>query len=344
MQTNPELAQRMGLMQTAPDPGVLGRRQPQQQQQQQGGTGVGGALNRLLSGGSERDNSALMQAGLAGLAANSQGGSALDSMVAMAQGGQAQGLQNRELNLQNQQQAAIQGIVGAGGENIEVLRNLFQQSIANGDMDMTRSLAEVLKVAENRVNPPQNQAPTRGTPEYIQALRDELELREEFENPPVERSPVRGSPEYMEMLEEEERLRAGFRPDSAGSEGERKAAAFLGFIPSAIQTIDAIMDAPGRVEQALSDVGLREFVGDEQQQLALAGAQMAEAWLRMTTGAAYNEREFDTAYQLFVPRPGDTSGAIRAKKANREQLMTMLRTSAGRLAPPPPSLDSITGR
>jgi len=134
MQTNPELAQRMGLMQTAPDPGVLGRRQPQQQQQQQGGTGVGGALNRLLSGGSERDNSALMQAGLAGLAANSQGGSALDSMVAMAQGGQAQGLQNRQ---QAQMQQSLQSPDG--------LQQAFNQALMDGNAPMASAIGNLIQ-------------------------------------------------------------------------------------------------------------------------------------------------------------------------------------------------------
>ena len=117
----------------------------------------------------------------------------------------------------------------------------------------------------------------------------------------------------------------------AGSEGERKAAAFAGFIPDHVTFIDQFEGAPGRMEQALSGKGIREFTSDEQQQLQLAGSALAEAWLRMTTGAAYNEREFQTAYQMFVPQPGDKGGSLQMKRQNRQRLMRMLQTSAGRL-------------
>ena len=304
-----------------------------------------GGANDPRLGAAENDaarKQAMLQAGLAGLiAANQPGASALGSIAQGLMYGQQAGAQGREQAFQRQteQQTAeakkqrqdrLRAAIGSGQIDRAALERLMVEAIIAGDTEASGDLSEVIKSMGGQQA---NAAAVRGSPEWLAARRAELELEREFAGP---KAPIPGTPEYTAMLEERARIAAKYRPaarTAAGSEGERKAAAFAGMVADGTSYIDQIESAPGRVEQALSDKGIREFADDEQQQLALAGNALAEAWLRMTTGAAYNDREFANAYNLFVPKPGDRKASLEWKRKNRQRLQEMIRTHSGRLAP-----------
>jgi len=65
------------------------------------------------------------------------------------------------------------------------------------------------------------------------------------------------------------------------------------------------------------------------QQLDLHGGILAEAFLRMTTGAAYNAQEFANAQKLFTPQPGDKDETLQLKLLNRLNLVKMLEELGG---------------
>lgn len=119
----------------------------------------------------------------------------------------------------------------------------------------------------------------------------------------------------------------------AGTEGERKAAAFLHIVPDQIELLDGYVGTPGRMETFLQNGGFGELTDAEQQTMNLAGKVMSEAWLRLTTGAAYTDLELNTAMEFFTPRAGDKMETLKMKQSLRQSLMRMLTESAGRLAP-----------
>lgn len=123
----------------------------------------------------------------------------------------------------------------------------------------------------------------------------------------------------------------GALPPAPAVQGEdaRKAAGFLSMLPEPLSFIDNFAGTPGRLQEAATQRGLREFTGADQQQLNLAGNMMAEAWLRMTTGAAYTEGELRNAQGMFIPQPGDRRETLAMKARNRRGLISMLRARAG---------------
>lgn len=299
---------------------------------------------------------ALLQAGFAGLAASGQSGAKLtDVVAAMGMHGHQAGAQARQTR---RQQAVAQQLAGAVGPDGEVdrqgLRRMFARAVAAGDSDAARAIATVVNAVEAAERPRATSRrvvelvnPETGKPaRYL--VDDEGNKQLLGESPESASSSRLLAPRpYVDPETGQTRfgsfnsdtgefvpIEGALPPAASGSEGERKAAAFLSFIPDEVAYIDSVERAPGRVEQALSDRGVREFTSAEQQRLSLAGMALAEAWLRMTTGAAYNEREFQTAYNMFVPRPGDRKSTLDAKRANRRRLVEMLRTQAGRAAGP----------
>lgn len=350
--------------------GLFGSTDPiaeQVQPQRRPGGGIGGALNRLITGAdspglSDEQNrsarrDAFTQAGLATLMA-SQPGASGGVLGALAQGisqGQMAGQMGR---LAMGREEAIKGIVGSGQITRDKLRELFAQAVMSGDPEMAQSIATVVQAVESAERP---------RPTGVQRIRDMVDpetgkpatflINEDGSTvrigEPLPTATAR-APSLTNIREVEQdgmKVLMGFNPTTGrmervqgvepvpleekapvGSEGERKAAAFLALVPRAKDDVDSIVSAPGRIEQALSDSGIREFTDAEQQRLTVAGSALAEAWLRMTTGAAYNEREFRNAFSMFVPQPGDRKETLEIKRKNREDLMRMLRTGAGRLS------------
>lgn len=341
---------------------------------QRRGGGLLDALNQTFGGTKE----SRMQAGLMGLiAANQPGANLMQTLATGALTGQQYAQQQRAMEeqeaLQRQRMEALQQAVGDGEIGPDQLRKLFTQAVVSGDTESAKAIATVVQAVESSSRPRATgtqrrvtlRDPETGRPtEYLVDDQGNKIMLGEAVTAGGSRSTLQ-SP--REVVINGETVLASFDPAtgrmvpvqgaspvpraaSGGSEAERKAAAFAGFIPEAVDYVDSIASAPGRVEQALSDKGLREFTDAEQQQLQLSGSALAEAWLRMTTGAAYNEREFQNAYNLFVPRPGDRQETLEMKKRNRRRLVDMLKTSAGRagIAPsgpeqPDPFADLIPG-
>lgn len=330
------------------------------------GTLFGGKADPMLSAAQNKQarDAALMQAGLAMLAASgpSPVRQSLGQIVAQgAMAGQQAGTASRAGLVQEAAKAqgaeAMGRAFGDGQVGLPQLHAAFAEAVRSGNAEAAKSIATVIQSVESA------QAQTADTGAYNSAavgINPETGKPEQYlldrrtgtvkwlgvapvqatggstgrlQAPRAYVDPETGqtkfgsfNPATGEFVEVE-----GALPVSgAGSEGERKAAAFAAFIPRHIAFVDGLLGAPGRVEQALSDRGLREFNSAEQQQLQIAGNAMAEAWLRMTTGAAYNENELRNAYSLFVPQPGDRKETLEMKKQNRQALISMLQTHSGR--------------
>ena len=105
----------------------------------------------------------------------------------------------------------------------------------------------------------------------------------------------------------------------------------LRMMPQALEGLDTFLDPeqnPGRFERWPAMRGWNELASDETQMLVTLGNQMAEAWLRATTGAAYTQIEYDNAFKLFVPTPGDSVQLLEIKSRNRRALFDALQEMA----------------
>lgn len=115
----------------------------------------------------------------------------------------------------------------------------------------------------------------------------------------------------------------------AGSEAERKNQAIYELSAPHVAMLDAA-DSPNRIEQLALNGKLNEFLTQNRQLWDVSGRQIADAYLRLTTGAAYNKEELEQAVILMTPRPGDTPAVIQLKRENRQRLVRALRAAAGR--------------
>jgi hypothetical protein len=145
-------------------------------------------------------------------------------------------------------------------------------------------------------------------------------------------NPSTGKPELAEYDPQTRKFRyTGQKPTStgAGSEAERKAQAIYELSAPHVGLLDQA-DAPNRIEQLAASGKLNEFLNENRQLFDISGRQLADAYLRLTTGAAYNKEELEQAIILMTPRPGDTPKTIQLKRANRQRLVNALKAAAGR--------------
>ncbi len=115
----------------------------------------------------------------------------------------------------------------------------------------------------------------------------------------------------------------------AGSEAERKNQAIYELSAPHVALLDEA-DAPSRIQQLARNGKLNEVLSSEQQRYDVSGRQLADGYLRLTTGAAYNKEELEQATIMMTPRPGDTPETIALKRGNRARLVRALRAAAGR--------------
>jgi hypothetical protein len=163
------------------------------------------------------------------------------------------------------------------------------------------------------------QAPVRGTPEYLETIKDEATVRAEIEQ---------GKP-------------AG--ADRKPAEFEKKAAFVLEGAESAAKALDGYK-APAR--SAIRHVpGLGNYGMTPEDQVANQAAEtLADAYLRLTTGATITPEEVKNTARQMVPTPGDAEPVLAAKKARREQVIRAIREAASVAKPEAPVVPRSSGK
>lgn len=129
------------------------------------------------------------------------------------------------------------------------------------------------------------------------------------------------------------------------TEGERKASAFYVSGKQGFETLESLLTpgangrpraVPSWTGQQLAKVGMgggNVLTNSETRQLRQAANQLADAWLRFTSGAAVPETEVQRFAQTFVPEPGDDPTTLAQKAASRRTIMQALESAAGRALP-----------
>jgi hypothetical protein len=121
----------------------------------------------------------------------------------------------------------------------------------------------------------------------------------------------------------------GSSRDAAGTEGERKGAVLMTLALDAAPILDQA-DAPSRIEQLFRAGGLREALSAERQVYDQAGLVIADAYIRLTSGANAPEPEVQRTKKMITPEPGDSPQLIARKRATRQALIKALSIAAGR--------------
>ena len=245
-----------------------------------------------------------------------------------------------------QQAALLAGLgekgISRGGEGDPLGNTGFRQ-----DPTMTRRAQQMAaeRARQERLNQRRAVLKARGlNPDEVDVENDDIyESFAKFQKPEGPKAPTPGTPEYYAMREKEAQIAARYRPaprSQMPTESERKNAALLMSGEQGYKTLDKILKtgkkAPSLKDSMLSKVGMgagNYMTSDEHRQMQQASLQLADAWLRFTTGANAPEPEVQRVAQTFIPQPGDDDGTLLQKAQSRRTIIMALRQGAGRAAP-----------
>ena len=125
-------------------------------------------------------------------------------------------------------------------------------------------------------------------------------------------------------------------PEKVRTEAQGKAKAFIPSVRDDVSLITDVLTRSGVTDKFLASVGgqstLAQFLradSPEAQLLAGASGTLAEAWLRMTTGAAYNAEEYQNAMARYSIYPTDSAEMVKWKLGNMQSLQDMLHVISG---------------
>lgn len=310
-------------------------------------------------------NSAALRSGMTqgGLAMMLAGGQGQDFLSVLAQGMLASqkgaaGSQQNQLQVQNQMELAK---LAQGPANMENLSRMMMSAIGAGNIDAARTLSEVLKsqmagagAGARRRTQRMTLESEPGSGEYHDFLVD-MDTGERITDlgrtrPKTPTPTLRqvmgedGLPRYEWMMVDEEgnpdNVASGRDPYQRPTEAMTRAYPFQNLLndtrgpegevlrQGSLSALDSIA-APNRAEYWVGMKGWNELLPGEKEALFVHGTTVAEAWLRMTTGAAYTATELENAYRMFVPRPGDSAATLATKMRNRRALQEAVNDIAG---------------
>jgi hypothetical protein len=249
-------------------------------------------------------------------------------------------------------------------------RNALSMFIQNGDTDMVGKLTEYLKSADQ----PQSQASQAqprleqimgpdGQPTFAHIMPDGstriLDAR-----PVVNRgsqaaprtgsgvNPATGKPEIFQLSPGGAINWTGISPTSNANAvptaDERKSGVLLTLVKEsgALGVLDKALP-PNVLENMIKRQSVWNVATEKQQLLDNAGMIVADAYIRLTSGANAPEPEVRRTMQMIVPQPGDSPALLAQKMKNRQALAMALKAAAGRAAAPGSTatmqLDAITG-
>lgn len=223
------------------------------------------------------------------------------------------------------------------------LGTMLAEAYAIGDTDGVRAISEILKSMGNDATPKLQRNDLGDRVEWIDPNGNVVKVDRVGRSPGSSESPLgrmisvtnpqTGMPEYA-MMERDGNVRfTGLQPaaskDAAATADERKGAVLLQMVNSAIPTLDEA-DAPSRVQSLLSRGGLNEALTAQQQINEQAGLLVADAYIRLTSGANAPEAEVLRTMKMITPLPGDKPAMIARKRQTRQELVSALRLAAGR--------------
>lgn len=307
-----------------------------------------GENRNALAQGLTQGGLAMMLAGGSGPPGATRGPNDFLSLLAQGMLASKAGMMGAQANaLQIQNRERMQELA-QGDVSPENMGRMMMAAIGSGDVESARVLSEVLKSQLSG----RRTAATR--PRFINRTIDgkryqialdpftgEEQYRTEIDFP-VGALTVRGdvpreSGRYIDDTGTQvyNRLSGEWEPlyenaPRPRTEAEGRAEAFVPALQAAIPQVDAFDENPPVLSGEMFNNWLAgNFTPDMPRQLFTAAIPIGEAWLRQTTGAAYNPTEFRNAGLLLIPRYGDSEAVREMKRTSRHLLVAMSKRRAG---------------
>lgn len=149
-----------------------------------------------------------------------------------------------------------------------------------------------------------------------------------------------GTPEYQDYM----RNGGVERTQQVPTEGERKAAGFLGRMEAAEQTLQGLSaqghDRIGVGEHLLGAIPFMPegvALGAESERVLQAQRDWVRSKLRLESGAVIGDEEMREEIKTYFPQTGDSPEVVKQKAQARQQAMEQVRTMGGRAAPAGPA-------
>jgi hypothetical protein len=231
-----------------------------------------------------------------------------------------------------EQENALQRQAAEQREMLETIRAQLPAGIRPMAVDLSTAKSLLGKFAEQRMAPPRQESPVS-----MQVLQTA--------DGPMAFNPRTGQAQPITAGGQPVRGAAGRA--QLPTEGERKAAALFGVAQQGYETLEGLLTAgvdpktgerqykaaPSLTDRMKQSVGMgvgNVITSNQQRQMSQAAQQMADMWLRYTSGAAVPETEVQRFALTFTPLPGDDPQTLQQKAAARRRMIGALQQAAGR--------------
>jgi len=303
--------------------------------------GEGAGRNALAQG--------LQQGGLAMMMAGGQPNQDFLSLLAqgmMASKAGAAQFQQNQLAVQNQMELAE---LAKGPVTPDNLGRMMMTAIGAGNIEAARTLSEVLKsqMAGGRASQrPQYITRTENGKRYRIAVdpytmeeisRTEIDFPtsafQRYSSVPLpddEQTYTDDTGTYLRnnLTGQWERIHANTSRPRSDAEG--RAQSFVEALQLNIPIVEEFVENPLPLEGEMYRNWLAgNLSSDRARRLYGAAIPIGEAWLRQTTGAAYNDTEYANSALIFIPRAGDSPEVRQQKSEMMRVLMLMTKRRAG---------------
>jgi hypothetical protein len=257
--------------------------------------------------------------------------------------GQQAGSALRAQETKRAHQQEIQALLSTGAVDEPMLRRLFGMAVSGGDMELARSLAEVIKSmqggqaggvwsVEEMVDPETNRLVTMRfnkrtgemEPTGFGARRRAPQLRAVMRPD--------GTMEYKEWDPVTgEWTGTGQEAGSTANEKQQLAAFMLPLVRESLEQVDAFEGAPERILAVVQAREYGELLPETYQLLNTAGKVLGDGYLRLTSGAAIKEEEVRMFMSTYLPAPGDKPGNLALKRRLRTRFVEGLEMLAAKV-------------
>lgn len=238
----------------------------------------------------------------------------------------------QQMRTQRDADTALQQQTAESTRLLESIRAQLPAGIRPMAVDLPTAKSLLGKFAEQRMAPPRQESPV--SMQVIQTADGPMAFNPRTgQAQPITAGgqPVRGQPQRQQLP----------------TEGERKAAALFGVAQQGYETLEGLLTggvdpktgerqykaAPSLTDRMKQSVGMgvgNVITSNQQRQMSQAAQQMADMWLRYTSGAAVPETEVQRFALTFTPLPGDDPQTLQQKAAARKRMIGALQQAAGR--------------
>lgn len=228
-----------------------------------------------------------------------------------------------------------------GEDPVEWIKRLYPEFLRASDMEVLAKLTEILKSAQNGNGGNDLREIDTGPGGKSILYNPRGETVREFQNVPNPNGPTgRGAlkvipgvngPEYA-VWDPTTRAFTPTGQPATMTEAQQRVNALSSMVQDAQQFLETSL-APNRIQEMVANRGLNEFLRDNAEELEQTSSIIADAYVRLTSGAAAREEEYTRARKMITPHAGDGDAVLARKNRARNTLLRALRRGGGIMEP-----------